>query len=63
MQSALLVEDLNPLLETQFFTPFTQVSISLSACGRDFARMHRAKASVNNESSESFKAVFTISHC
>ena len=60
MQTVLLVENLKPLLETQSCTLFTHSCISLCACGRDFARVQRAKSARNNDASEPFKTDFTI---
>ena len=51
---------MNPLLETNSCTLFTHSCISLSACGRDFACIHREKSSTNNEAYELFKTDFTI---
>ena len=60
MQTVLLVENLKPLVETQSCTLFTHSCINLCACGRDFARIQKAKSNANNDASEPFKIDFTI---
>ena len=60
IQTVLVVQNLNPLLETQSCTLFTHSCIRLSACGRDFARIHRAKSSTKNEAHKPLKTDFTI---
>ena len=57
IQTVLMVENLK---EIQSCTLFTQSCISLSACGRDFARIYSAKSNINDEVFEPFKADFTI---
>ena len=51
---------MKPLLETQSCTLFTHSCISLCVCGRDFARIQRAKSSTNNDASEPFKTDLII---
>ena len=60
MQTVLLVENLKPLLETQSCTLFTPSCMSVCECGRDFARIQRAKSSTDNDAAELFKTDFTI---
>ena len=60
IQTGLLVENLNPLSENHSCTLFTHSCISLSACGRGFARIHGAKSSTINEASGPFKTDLTI---
>ena len=59
IQKVLVVMNLNPLFETHSCTLFTHSCKSLSACGRDFACIHKAKSSTNNEASGPFKTDFT----
>ena len=60
MPTVLLVDYLKQFLETQSRTLFTHSCINLCACGRNFARIQRAKSTTNNHASKPFKSDLTV---